>query len=158
EAKTMFTAMNTGHEGSMGTLHANSAHDALTRLTNPPMDVPESMIPALDLVVMQQRYFDRDKGIIRRVSEVSELLIGESGGIQENGIFKWHPVTDEVKSTGIPSRTQFKLEDAAKRLGTDFKSELAARIKFLDGLVSEGIRNFDEIQARINEYITRGRE
>lgn len=158
EAKTMFTAMNTGHEGSMGTLHANSAHDALTRLTNPPMDVPESMIPALDLVVMQQRYFDRDKGIIRRVSEVSELLIGESGGIQENGIFKWHPVTDEVKSTGIPSRTQFKLEDAAKRLGTDFKSELAARIKFLDRLVSEGIRNFDEIQARINEYITRGRE
>jgi flagellar protein FlaI len=158
EAKTLFTAMNTGHDGSMGTVHANSAHEVLTRLTNPPMDVPESMVPALDLVVMQEKHFNVNRGIVRRVSEVSELLIGESGGIQENGIFKWHPAKDDIRSTGIPSRTQFKLEEGAKMLGTDFKSELVARMKFLEGLVSEGIRSFDEIQTRVNEYISRRRK
>ena len=157
EAKTLFTAMNTGHEGSMGTLHANSAHDVLTRLESPPMDVPENMIPALDLVVMQEKYFDRKKGIIRRVSEISELLIGESGGIQENSVFRWNPVTDRITSTGIPSRTQFKLEESAKMIGTDFKTELASRKKFLEGLVSEGIRSFDDIESRLNEFTAKRR-
>jgi flagellar protein FlaI len=155
EAKTMFTAMNTGHDGSMGTLHANTAHDVLTRLTNPPMDVPDTMIPALDLVIMQEKYFDRKKGVIRRVSEVSELTIGEAGGVQENSVFRWNPNTDKITTTGIPSRTQFKLENAARMLNTDFKGELASRKKFLEGLVSEGIRKFDDIQSRVSEYSAR---
>jgi len=155
EARTMFTAMNTGHEGSMGTLHANSAHDVLVRLTSPPMNVPESMIPALDLVVMQEKYFDRTRGVIRRISEVSELTLGEKGGIQENSVFKWNPTTDRITSTGIPSRTQFKLEEAARMLDTDFQTELQARKRFLEKLVEEGVRNFDFIQAKINEYLAK---
>ncbi|RLG53911.1 MAG: CpaF family protein, partial [Candidatus Hydrothermarchaeota archaeon] len=51
EARTLFTAMNTGHDGCMGTLHANSARDAFDRLTNPPMEVPLIMLKALDMVV-----------------------------------------------------------------------------------------------------------
>jgi flagellar protein FlaI len=157
EAQTLFAAMNTGHDGSMGTLHANTAHDVLTRLKSPPMNVPHSMIPALDLVVMQEKFFDRTKGVIRRVSEVSELTIGESGGIQENSVFKWNPNTDKIKTTGIPSRTQFKLENAAKMIGTDYKSEVKARTKFLKDLAAEGIRTFDDIQTRINEYTSEQR-
>jgi len=155
EAKTLFTAMNTGHDGSMGTLHANTAHDVLTRLTSPPMDVPDSMIPALDLVVMQEKYFDRTRGVLRRVSEVSELTIGEAGGIQENSVFRWNPTTDRITTTGIPSRTQFKLENAAKLLGTDFKTELGKRKVFLEELVSEGLRSFDDIHTSVSEYDAR---
>jgi flagellar protein FlaI len=157
EARTMFTAMNTGHDGSMGTLHANSAHDVLTRLTSPPMSVPDNMIPALDLVIMQEKYFDRKQGVIRRVSEVSELTIGEKGGVQENSVFRWNPATDKITSTGIPSRTQFKLEGAARMIGADFQTELNSRKKLLEDLVSEGIRTFDEIQSRVNEYTARRR-
>ncbi|MFQ5800419.1 MAG: CpaF family protein [Candidatus Hydrothermarchaeales archaeon] len=157
EARTMFVAMNTGHDGCMGTLHANSAHDVLNRLINPPMDVPESMVPALDLVVMQQKHFDREKGVIRRVTEVSELIIGETGAIQENSVYRWHASNDQIRSTGIPSRTQFRLEEAAKLLGTDFKSELKARTKFLEDLTAEGIRNFQDIQVKVNDYIARRR-
>jgi flagellar protein FlaI len=147
--------MNTGHEGSMGTVHANTAHDVLVRLTAPPMEVPSNMIPALDLVVMQEKHFDRERGVIRRVSEVAELTIGESGSIQENSVFKWNPNTDKIKTTGIPSRTQFKLESAAKMLKTDFTTELNARTKFIEDLVSEGIRRFDDIQSRVQEYSAR---
>lgn len=153
EAKTLFTAMNTGHDGSMGTLHANSAHDVLTRLTSPPMDVPENMIPALDIVVMQEKYFDRKKGIIRRVSEVSELMIGEKGGVQENSVYRWNPVTDKISTTGIPSRTQFKLESAARMMGSDFSTELKARKEFLEDLLAHDVRRFDELQSKANEFV-----
>ncbi len=155
EARTLFTAMNTGHAGSLGTVHANSAHDAIIRLTNPPMSVPETMVPALDLILMQQKYFDRKNGVIRRISEMSELLIGETGGIQENSVYRWNSNTDKIKSTGIPSRTQFKLEEAARLLNTDFKTELTNRKSFLEDLLAEGIRSFGEVQTRINEYAFR---
>ncbi len=158
EAKSLFTAMNTGHDGCLGTLHANSAHDVLTRLTNPPMDVPETMIPALDLVVMQTKHFDRKKGVIRRISEVTEYIVGESGGMQENTVFRWNPTSDKIMSTGIPSRTQFRLDEAARLLSTDFQTELNERAEFLKELLSEGIRGFDEAQTRIDDYISRRHE
>ena len=52
EAITLFTALNTGHSG-FGTLHSNDARETITRLTNPPMSVPEIMIQAIDFIIMQ---------------------------------------------------------------------------------------------------------
>ncbi len=52
EAVTMFTAMNTGHDGCMGTLHANTAKETATRLMSPPMNVAPIMLTALDLLVV----------------------------------------------------------------------------------------------------------
>ena len=43
EAVTLFTALNTGHSG-MGTLHSNTARETITRLVNPPMNVPNIMM------------------------------------------------------------------------------------------------------------------
>ena len=51
EAITLFTALNTGHSG-FGTLHSNDARETITRLTNPPMNVPEIMIQAIDFIIM----------------------------------------------------------------------------------------------------------
>ena len=55
EAKTLFTAMNTGHDGCFGTVHANTAQETVSRLINPPMEVPPIMMNALHLIVMQSR-------------------------------------------------------------------------------------------------------
>ena len=155
EAVTLFTAMNTGHEGCMGTIHANSSHDVITRLTNPPMNVDLSVIPALDLVIMMERFFDRKHGVIRRISEVTEISVGESGDIQVNDIYKWSPSKDIIKSTGIPSRTQFRYEEYADMWGTEFKKELERRVEYLVGLVRENVRDFDSLRNKINEYMSR---
>ena len=155
EAATLFTAMNTGHEGCMGTVHANSSHDVITRLTTSPMNVDLSVIPALDLVIMQEKFFDRRHGVIRRVSEVTEVSVGESGDIQTNDIYKWSPSKDIIKGTGIPSRTQFRFEEYAEMWGTEFKKELERRINFLVGLVKENVRDFESLHSRMNEYIVK---
>src|SRR5207245_6664989 len=67
EALDMLQAMNTGHDGSMSTLHANSPRDALTRLETmvlmsgmelPVRAVREQIASAVNVVIQQQRYPD----------------------------------------------------------------------------------------------------
>jgi flagellar protein FlaI len=156
EAMTLFTAMNTGHDGCMSTIHANSSNDVLTRLINPPMQVNKSMIQALDLIIMQKKFFDREIGVVRRISEVTEISMSESGDLQTNNVYKWNPVTDSIKGTGIPSRTQFRLEEFAEAKGMDFTEEMEKRKSFIEELVAENVREFTSFQARLNEYLSMG--
>jgi pilus assembly protein CpaF len=79
EAFDMLQAMNTGHSGSMSTVHANSPRDALTRIENmvlmatanlPSRAIISQIVGALQLVVQVERMRDGT----RRVTEVSEIL------------------------------------------------------------------------------------
>jgi pilus assembly protein CpaF len=92
EAFDMLQAMNTGHDGSFCTVHANTARDALTRIENMVM-MAQSTLPsrairtqiaaAVDLIVQIERM--RDGG--RRVSQVAEICGLEGDVITMNDIF-----------------------------------------------------------------------
>jgi len=100
EALDMLQAMNTGHEGSMSTVHANSPREAVTRLETlvlfagtdlPPRAIREQVVSAIRLIIQLSRGRDGK----RRVTSISELtgLEGEQftmGEIfaYENGAFK----------------------------------------------------------------------
>ena len=86
EALDMLQAMNTGHEGSMTTLHANTPHDALRRLetmvmwaegasTLPIEAIREQIVSAIDIVVQVVRFPNGRK--ISAISEVQEMRHGE---------------------------------------------------------------------------------
>jgi pilus assembly protein CpaF len=90
EALDMLQAMNTGHEGSLSTVHANSPRDALARLETmvlmagldlPSRAIREQIVAAIDLVVQVRRYEDG----ARRVESVAEIvgLEGETPLLQE---------------------------------------------------------------------------
>ena len=92
EALDMLQAMNTGHDGSLTTLHANSPRDALGRLENMVMmagfDLPSSAIreqvaSAVDLIVQQTRLPDGSRKIVR----ISEITGREGDVIQMQDIF-----------------------------------------------------------------------
>lgn len=94
EALDMLQAMNTGHDGSLTTAHANSPRDMLRRLEvmvlMAGMDLPVSAIreqvaSAVDIVIQQTRYGDGS----RRVSCISEITGIESGTIQLADIFRY---------------------------------------------------------------------
>ncbi len=79
EAFDMMQAMNTGHNGSMSTVHANSARDALGRIENmmltanvnlPTRAIRGQMVSALDVVIHTERMRDG----VRRVTEVMEVV------------------------------------------------------------------------------------
>lgn len=92
EALDMLQAMNTGHEGSLTTIHANDTHDALTRLEmmvamagfELPVPVVRQYIASGIKIVVQ---LARLKGGARRVSKISEIVGVENGAYQLEDIF-----------------------------------------------------------------------
>jgi pilus assembly protein CpaF len=94
EALDMLQAMNTGHEGSLTTLHANSPRDALARLETlvlmAGMDLPlaairEQIASAVDIIVQQTRFACG----ARRVTSITELTGMEGGRIQLQELFRF---------------------------------------------------------------------
>lgn len=152
EAQTMFTAMNTGHDGCCGTVHSNSAMETITRLTEAPMNVPGIMLPALDVIVMQQRIYHRKKGQIRRVTEVAEVTGMEGDKPQLSRIFKWNPRTDAVEPTGVPSKIKRVIADFSGLGGSEIEIEIEKRAAVLEWMKQKNIRNVFEVGNFIQEY------
>jgi pilus assembly protein CpaF len=104
EAFDMLQAMNTGHEGSMTTIHANTPRDALSRLesmvamTNmnlPERSVRQQMASALTIVVQATRMSDGT----RKITNISEIT-----GMEENVISMQEIFTFEKKGIGQDGR------------------------------------------------------
>jgi pilus assembly protein CpaF len=94
EALDMLQAMNTGHEGSLTTIHANSPRDALSRLetmvqfaqtTLPTRAIREQMCSALNVVVQLSRLSDGQ----RRVTSITEVTVMEGDVITTQEIFRF---------------------------------------------------------------------
>ncbi len=69
EAEVLFEAMHTGHS-VYTTIHANDARETMIRLTNPPINIPKMMLPAVALILVQTR--NRRTGI-RRTFQFAEI-------------------------------------------------------------------------------------
>lgn len=91
EAFDMLQAMNTGHDGSISTVHANSARDALTRIENmvqmgqpnlPLRAIRSQIVAALDIIVQVERMRDGQ----RRIVQISEVIGLEGEVITTNDI------------------------------------------------------------------------
>jgi pilus assembly protein CpaF len=95
EALDLLNAMGTGHDGSMGTVHANTPKDACTRMetlcmmgdSKVPADAIRLMVgSAINLIVQCSRYHDGG----RRTSHISEVLgVDEHGRYISKDIFRW---------------------------------------------------------------------
>jgi len=114
EAFDMLQAMNTGHEGSMATVHANTPRDALTRLENmlgmagmtmPPKAMRQQIASALTAVVQVSRLSDGKRKIVS-LSEITgmegdiitmqEIFVFQQTGIASDGSVQGH-----FKATGV---------------------------------------------------------
>ncbi|MGS1006162.1 ATPase, T2SS/T4P/T4SS family [Achromobacter anxifer] len=107
EAFDMLTAMNTGHEGSLTTLHANSPRDALGRLESmilmagldlPLAAVREHIAASVDIVVQQARLADGR----RVVTSIAEIAGMESGRIQLQDLFRYDRVQGFTGCGALP--------------------------------------------------------
>jgi pilus assembly protein CpaF len=107
EALDMLQAMNTGHEGSLSTAHANSPKDALSRLETmalmsdvelPVSHVREQIAGALDLIVHTTRFPDGRRGVAR-ITAVEGL--SETGSIRLRDLFVWRRGEGGFRPTGV---------------------------------------------------------
>jgi pilus assembly protein CpaF len=139
ETLDMLQAMNTGHDGSLTTLHANAPRDALSRMETmclmSGMDLPlkvirEQIASAIDLIVQQSRLKDGS----RKVTAITEVAGMEGDTVVLTDIFKFEQtgmsadgkVLGELKPTGIRPLFTPRLEVAGFKLGPEvFGANLA---------------------------------
>jgi len=133
EALDMLQAMNTGHDGSLTTVHANSPRDTLARLETlvlmsgfdlPVRAIREQMSAAIDLVVQLSRLRDGSRrithitevqGMEGDVITLQDIFLFDFGmGVDEHGRFRGH-----LKATGVRPKFAEKLADLGIRLGQE---------------------------------------
>ncbi len=128
EALDMLQAMNTGHDGSMTTLHANNTRDALSRLETmclmagmelPHRAIREQIASAIDVIVQLERLRDGS----RRVTYITEIQGMEGDVITTADIFKFEQIAYEggkiigrLRPTGIRPKFMDRIEDAGIHL------------------------------------------
>ncbi len=133
EALDMLQAMNTGHDGSLTTLHANTPRDALARLETlvlmagfdlPVRAIREQVSGAVDLIVQLSRLRDGS----RRITHITEVqgmegdvitlqdvfLFDFAMGVDDDGKYKGH-----LKATGVRPKFTEKLADQGIRMGPE---------------------------------------
>ncbi|HSO11597.1 MAG TPA: CpaF family protein [Anaerolineales bacterium] len=132
ETLDMLQAMNTGHDGSLTTLHANSPRDALSRMETmvlmAGMDLPLKVVrqqisSAIDLIVQQTRLKDGS----RKVTAITEVAGMEGETIVLTDVFKFEQtgvgqegrILGELKATGIRPIFGPRLEAAGFKLGAE---------------------------------------
>jgi archaeal flagellar protein FlaI len=158
EAFTLFTAMNTGHAGSSGTVHANSPDEAVARLTSPPMNVPEIMLSGLDLVLVIHRIHDKRKGTIRRVTEIAEVIGVLDKKTRTNTLFERDPVEDTMVRTNIPSAYEKTLQSFSGLTKKALDSILSKREKFINQLVKSNTRDSRKVSEKTRAFFADERD
>ncbi|MFQ0978631.1 CpaF family protein [Vibrio campbellii] len=143
EAFEMLQAMNTGHDGSMSTLHANSPRDALARVesmvmmatNNLPLEaIRRSLVSAVDLIIQVNRLHDGS----RKVMSITEVIgmEGKNVVLEELFCFQSDPhhhegkITGHYETTGVMSRSV--LFEKARFYGVD--KELADTISAIEAV------------------------
>lgn len=132
EVLDMLQAMNTGHDGSLATIHANSPRDALSRLdmmvnlsglSIPEKSLRQQIASAISLIVHQSRLSDGRRrimhvteivGMEQNIIELDDIFVFHRGGIDANG-----NVTGEFRATGIRPKCSEKLEQFGIKLGPE---------------------------------------
>jgi len=151
EAQTLFVAMDTGHSGILGTLHSNTAREMMLRLKSSPMNVPDGMLPLLDLAIVMQRSYNKKDGITRRVKQVAEIGRMDEKVLQSN-IFEFNRKRDIIEKTNVPSRAVEILAERAGLTKNELKREMVVRQRILEWLFEMGKNERSEAEGIIQKY------
>lgn len=153
EAYVLFQALATGH-GGLCTLHAEDVDTAVKRLTQPPMNIPTSIIPLMDCVITVKHvrtpiFLESGKRLSsRKFVEVSEIK--DSRSFQE--VFSWNPSTDifseKMSESYLLAKMASSLDIPIERL----IDELEYRKRVLLHMVEHNIRDYRSVNNVLSKY------
>jgi flagellar protein FlaI len=154
EAYVLFQALATGH-GGLCTMHADDIETSIKRLTQPPMNIPPSIISLMNCVIVVKQVktasfisFER-RVSSRKFVRVSEL--DDSGNIHD--VFSWDPATDTFQENLGQSHLLNKM---AKSLGIPTSvviQELQKRKQLLLRMVEKNLRDFRSVHKALSGSI-----
>jgi archaeal flagellar protein FlaI len=149
EAADMMTAMNIG-KICIGTIHASTARDIVTRLEHTPMNIPMDIIPLIDTMILCSQVNEENK-YTRRITQVAEIS-GIETQVLLSDLYKFDYKTHK-SSEILPSVTY--RDTLAKLSGyppSEIINEERRRAKILEKLNQLGIRDLRGINSFCKEY------
>jgi flagellar protein FlaI len=153
EAYVLFQSIATGHSG-MTTLHAESIDAAVKRLTSPPMNIPTSYIPLINVAMVIKRVVKIDESgrprPVRRITNIWEIEDYE----KYRDIAKWDPIRDRFEINLSNSLVIRTVSDMTGRSPTDLIEEVARRKAVLEWLLANRIRSYRDVARYIQRYYT----
>jgi len=152
QAEVLFEAMHTGHS-VYATLHADTVEQAYRRLVNPPINVPITLLEALDLIVAMFR--DRRTGK-RRIYQVAELVpqTGQKGegGLSMRVLYRWNPRNDKLEKFQESYRLIEKLEMHTGMNEKEIQKNADDKEKILNWMVKNHVNTVDGVGMLVAEY------
>ena len=144
EAEVLFEAMHTGHS-VYGTLHANNVRDTISRLTNPPMNLPKTLLSAIGLVVVQHLNRRISK---RRTFQIAEVLPEGDARV----LMQYDPLDDKLKYVNQPSQffDTIGLYTGLKK--KDIIQDMSKKISILKIMVKKDISNIHDIGLIMSKF------
>ncbi len=151
EAFTVFQAMSAGRYG-FGTFHAEDPKTLIHRLESPPINIPRTLITALDVIIMQSQLTYNNK-IVRRATSVSEItgLDPSTSDIIVNNIFKWNSQSDNFTFSGF----SYAMNRIAERIGkteADLEREVDLRELMLNRMIEKKFYTYRDVTRMINRF------
>ncbi|MDY6965138.1 MAG: ATPase, T2SS/T4P/T4SS family [Halobacteriota archaeon] len=151
EALTLFQAMSTGHT-TYSTMHAGSIQEAVSRLENEPINVPNMMLQALDLISLQILTYHKGERVRRNLAIVEITGIDpRTENIRINEVFKWNPVSD-IFERGSDSQVLSEIMANRGWSTLQMNQELKNREKVLQYMVDKDMRDYRKIAPIIQKY------
>lgn len=151
EAEVMFEAMHTGHS-VYTTFHANTADETIRRFTNPPVDIPPTLLEAVHLNIVMFR--NRRLGV-RRILELAEFIPEKRGtemAIKSNIIYRWKPSTDSIEKHSESIRFFDELSLHTGLTADEIGKELKNKQKILEWMVKNNIRKIEDVGNVMAKY------
>lgn len=147
EAEVLFEAMHTGHS-VYSTLHADDASQVRNRLINPPIGLPESVLGALHLVVVQYR--QRRTGA-RRSFEIAEVMPNDEE-VTMNIVYKWDARDDTLRRVGDILRVTNELAMHTGMSQNDISNDLENKQTILNSMIEKGISRVNDVGKIVGSY------
>ncbi|MBR9675870.1 CpaF family protein [Candidatus Woesearchaeota archaeon] len=146
EAETLFEAIHTGHS-CYATFHSNNYEETIRRLTNPPINVPLTMLPAISMIIMQFR--NRRTGH-RRTFQIAEINDDSSGNLLMQYDTKKDILVDKNRSKSLLATLELYTGSTPQEI----RNQLREKEKILNYLVKQKIETVDTVGKVMAEYYT----
>jgi flagellar protein FlaI len=144
EAEVLFEAMHTGHS-VYGTIHANNVDETIMRLTNPPIDVPKAVLPALGAIVVQNR---NRRTNIRRTLQVAEI---DKNG-DSNMLLRLDVVSGKMFKVNKMRSIANTLNLYTGMTEQDIEADLVQKEKVLRWMVEHNVESLAKIGTLMTKY------
>jgi len=143
EARDMMTAANIG-KYCIGTMHALTSREAIIRLQNEPMNIPEMLVNLIDVFIVLKRYHVGTE-VFRVIDEVSETSGMEQVKILLSQVYKYDYDTKKIKAVTPSTVFRDRLSKQAGLLPKDLINELRLRAFALQQLDERGHTTMTEV-------------